>query len=208
MKKRYIQIDILRGIAILAMILTHTSYYFFSDKVAFFTWNWTQFAVPALIFCFSYIFYQKNINSPSISLSYFRKRIIRLLYPYYIFLIIFLALVFFITQKNFTTDYVIQSIFLTGGVSINWLVLLFIYMTIIFPFIAICFKRYRSIFIIYALLSIASTIIFTFYQLPRSCKIRIFFCIVLNFWIPGWNTVFQVFSKIAVSFGVLLVVIY
>ncbi len=170
MKKRYLEIDILRGIAIFSMILIHTSYYFLNNKAALITWNWGQFAVPVLIFCSSYIFFQKNKNAPVISLSYFKKRITRLLYPYFIFLIFFLTLVLLFTPEGFTTKYVVQSILLTGGVSINWLVLLFIHMTIIFPLILMCFKQYKPILIIYAILSIASSCLFMFHKSPISNK--------------------------------------
>ncbi len=170
MKKRYLEIDMLRGIAILAMILIHTSYYFLGNKAALFIWKWSQFAVPVFIFCSSYLFFQKNKNLTSVSFEYFKKRIIRLIYPYFIFLLFFLPLVFFINRETFTEKYVVQSILLTGGVSINWLVLLFIYMTIIFPLIAICFKKYKLVFIIYSILSIASSCFFIFYKSPFQNK--------------------------------------
>ncbi len=166
MKKRYLEIDILRGIAILAMILIHTSYYFLNNKAALFTWKWSQFAVPIFIFCSSFLFFQKNKDLTSISFGYFKKRIIRLAYPYFIFLSFFLPLVFLVNPETITRKYVTQNILLTGGVSINWLVLLFLYMTIIFPLIVICFKRYKPIFIIYSIISVASTCLLIFYKSP------------------------------------------
>lgn len=156
----------LRGIATLAMILIHTSYYFLGNPAALFTWKWSQFAVPVFIFCASYLFFQKNKNLTSISFGYFKKRIIRLIYPYIIFLMFFLPLVFLVNPETITGKYITQSILLTGGVSINWLVLLFIYMTIIFPLIAICFNKYKPLFLIYSILSIVSACFFMFYKSP------------------------------------------
>ncbi|HUQ85747.1 MAG TPA: acyltransferase [Candidatus Limnocylindrales bacterium] len=170
MKKRYLEIDMIRGIATLAMILIHTCYYFLSDKSALFIWKWGQFAVPAFIFCSSYLFFQKNKEAPSISFNYFKKRIVRLMYPYYIFLLFFLPTAFLTNPGNFTEKYIIQSILLTGGVSINWLVLLFIYLTIIFPLIAICYKRYKPLLIFYTIISVASSCLLIFYKSPIPSK--------------------------------------
>ncbi len=170
MKERYLEIDMLRGTATLAMILIHTSYYFLNNYAALFIWKWSQFAVPVFIFCSSYLFFQKNKDPSTISFEYLKKRIIRLITPYFIFLIFFLPLVFLVNPKTFTEKYVIESILLTGGVSINWLVLLFIYMTIIFPLIVICYKKHKLILITYSIISIASSCFLIFYKSPIPSK--------------------------------------
>lgn len=170
MKKRSLEIDMLRGIAIIAMILIHTCYYFLSDKTALFIWNWSQFAVPVFVFCSSYLFFQKTKDTPALSFAYFKKRITRLVYPYYIFLLFFIPVVFLLTPEKINAKYIVQSIFLIGGVDVNWLILLFVYITIILPIISIFYYKYRLLFIIYSLISVASSVSFIFYKLPVSYK--------------------------------------
>ncbi len=177
MKKRYLEIDMLRGIAILAMILIHTCYYFLSDKTALFIWNWSQFAVPVFIFCSAYLFFQKP---QPLSISYFKRRLIRLIKPYYIFLLFFIPIFFFINPQTPKIKYVLQSIFLVGGVNINWLVLLFVCLTIIFPLISSYFKSFKPLFLVYLLVSIISSALFVFYKFPLSYK--------YIFWLP-WSVI-------------------
>lgn len=177
MKKRFLEIDMLRGIAIIAMILIHTCYYFLNDKTALFIWNWSQFAVPVFIFCAAYLFFQKP---QSISLSYLKKRLIRLIKPYHIFLLFFIPILFFVSPEKINFKYILQSIFAVGGVDINWLVLLFIFMTIIFPLIGDGFKKYKPLFIAYSIFALISSITFVFLKFPFSYK--------FIFWLP-WSVI-------------------
>lgn len=167
MKKRYPEIDMLRGIAILAMILIHTCYYFLTNKTALFIWNWSQFAVPVFIFCSAYLFFQKP---RTLSIAYLKKRLIRLIKPYYIFLLFFIPIFFIINPGISKLKYIIQSAFLTGGVDINWLVLLFVYLTILFPLLNLSFNKNRLLFLIYSVLALSSSIFFIFFKFPFSYK--------------------------------------
>lgn len=177
MKNRFIEIDIIKGISIIAVILIHTSYYFISNPVAAVLWKWSQFSVPAFVFCSAYLYFKKP---KSISFRYLKSRIIRLVKPYYIFLLFFLPMLFIINPEKLNIKYVIQSIFIVGGVDINWLVLLFIYFMLIFPFILFFFKKYRLIFILYCLIATASSVLFLFYKFPFNYK--------YIFWIP-WSAI-------------------
>ncbi len=148
-------IDILRGIATIAMILIHTSYYFIGgDKLALFVWNWSQFAVPMFVFCAGYVFFIKDkINSLKDYIIYLKKRLPRLLFPYWIFMVCFFPIIWF-TSHSLNLNYIIQSIFVLGGIDIDWLVLLMIELAIIFPFIRYLQNRHTGLFKIYLLLNI------------------------------------------------------
>ena len=158
-------IDSLRGFAMIAMILIHTTAYHLGNPIAAFLWNYSQFAVQIFVFCSMYLFIKKNDFSTFTGkdlLTYYKKyipkRIFRLVLPYYIFLPFYLALQFLMNGKFPSVSYVAQSLTLTGGVDINWLVLLFLQITILSPlclFIAqkfVYIKRLIVVFIIFFLI--------------------------------------------------------
>lgn len=173
-------IDFLRGLAIIVMILIHTTSFFPSDKLATSIWNWSQFAVPVFVFCSGYLFFKKQFQHKQYILLYVKKRIPRFLIPYYIFLPFFLLAVFFLNSKLITGKYILQSIFIIGGVDINWLVLLFLYFTFLLPLIVLLYQRYKVGFWFFFLISAGSSIVFLFYHPPVSYK--------LIMWIP-WTTI-------------------
>jgi len=53
-------IDNLRGMAMLAMIVIHSISYFFSDKLSFLIWDYSQWAVPVFFFCSFYLFFKSS----------------------------------------------------------------------------------------------------------------------------------------------------
>lgn len=141
---RFAQIDILRGIAIIAMILIHVNYFYISDKIAFILWNYSQFAVPVFIFCSSYLFFVKKRED--FGFNYFKKRILRLMIPYWVFLVAFIPLVFLNETGKVSFSYVLNSIFAIGGVDISWLVLLFLFFSILFPVISYLLSKQKLLF--------------------------------------------------------------
>jgi peptidoglycan/LPS O-acetylase OafA/YrhL len=168
MKQRVAEIDYLRGIAMFGMILIHTSYYFLSDKIALFLWNWSQFAVPVFIFCSGFLFFKKS--AVSYDFNYFKKRFIRLLIPFYIFLPFFLVAVFFREPSKLSFNYVFSSILTIGGVDITWLVLLFLQFAILMPIIQVIFNKNKSTFFSILTISFISSIIFLNQHLNISYK--------------------------------------
>ena len=94
-KNRITHIDLLRGISIFFMIFLHTSVYYIQNSVVNVLFNVTDFVNVAFIFCSSYIYLEKNIsNTDLFKWEIIKHRLIRLLIPYYIFLVIY-----FITVK-------------------------------------------------------------------------------------------------------------
>jgi peptidoglycan/LPS O-acetylase OafA/YrhL len=163
-------IDALRGIAIIVMIMTHVTSFFTSDSIAMWIWNWSHFSVPIFIFCSAYLFFHKNLQKEVNGLSYFRKRFLRLVIPYYIFLFFFIPVLFFLKPNIVTINFILQSIFIIGGVDINWLVLLFIYFACILPFFVVLFQKQKILFWISFLIALFNSFLFLFYVPPISYK--------------------------------------
>lgn len=167
MKQRFSAIDDLRGFAMIAMILIHTNAYFWSDTISAVLRDWSQFAVPFFLFCSAYIYFKKNYiiagNTPAIC-TYIKKRFLRLLIPYYLFAIIFLCLVYWKEPAKVTWQYIFQSITLTGGIDINWLVLLFLYVTILMPIFDILQRQSKPLFHLYTLFALIASILFIYYR--------------------------------------------
>ncbi len=183
MTERNKLIDNLRGFSILIMILTHVTAFFPNDKLAFTIWNWSNFAVPIFIFCSTYLFLQKGSDKPVNYLTYLKKRFLRLLIPYYIFLFFFLILLLFINAKMVTFKYIWQSILVIGGVDINWLVLLFLCITTILPIFVWSLKKSKLFFWLYFVLSFGSSIGLLFFNFPMPYKFIM--------WLP-WSIVIYV----------------
>lgn len=179
-KIRYGEIDTLRGIAILAMIAIHVCYYYQQDRIASFLWDYLQFAVQVFVFCSTFLLIKKEQRYTLKSLAlYTKRRLFRLTIPYYIFLIFFVGAVWIFEPTHVTLSYVLQSIFLIGGVDINWLVLLFLQFSLLMPFLIEIRRVAHPIFFLYVGLSVGSTILFLFYKLPFDYK--------WIMWLP-WST--------------------
>ncbi len=175
------EIDTLRGISMLAMILIHTNAYFLSFPFVHFLWNSMQFAVPVFIFCSAYLFFQKQTSLTfSTSLNHIKKRVSRLLIPYYLLLPFWFLIIYFSEPQKMDKTYIFQNLFLTGGMDINWLVVLFLYFAFLMPFIGYLKERNDFVLLIFALASSGSSFFFLFHTFPYSYK--------LIMWLP-WSLV-------------------
>jgi probable poly-beta-1,6-N-acetyl-D-glucosamine export protein len=155
-------IDYLRGFAMLVMMLTHVTAYYPSNSIAFALWNWSHFAVPIFLFCSAYLFFQKSMKGLPTFFPYVKKRFLRLLVPYYLFLLFFLPTLYYLTPNNVTFKYIVDSFLLTGGVDINWLVLLFLLVTILVYGIVFFWQKARVLFWGFFGMSFLSVIILLF----------------------------------------------
>ncbi len=171
MKERNLSIDLLRGFSIFAMILIHTNAYFLHKKTAYLLWDLSQFAVPAFIFCSSYLFFQREFVFTTASLlTYAKKRVLRLIIPYYLFLIPLLLLTYFAEPGKITARSILEHITLTGGVDINWLILLFLTFTLIMPWLHHSWKKRSTLLPLFAVLSTSTTVLLLFVSFPFSYK--------------------------------------
>jgi peptidoglycan/LPS O-acetylase OafA/YrhL len=165
MHQRNQTLDFLRGLGIILMITTHAQAYYLKDKLASFLWDFSHFVVAIFIFVSAYLFFKKNSFKHN-WVTYIKKRIIRLLLPYYIFLLLMLATIAIFEPKNLSLTFIWQNLILDGGVDINWLTRLFIYFVFLNPFLLFLTTKRRWLKI-YTVFSLLSSIIFLFYY-PHS----------------------------------------
>lgn len=190
-KTRFGAIDFLRGVGILGVIATHV----FSDNLInplnTFIWNYLHFVITSFVFCSGYVMYiayKDKVDSLKKLPTWYKKRLIRLLPPYYIYLFAHVGLVFLFPlyfeglgiQKNW--QYIWQSIILTGGINENWLPLLFVELALLFPILLFLFKKCKPIFWGYIVVSCLITLFFTLSPFPYSLYRWVM-------WIP-WSLVF------------------
>lgn len=168
-KQRLHHLDVLRAIAILGVIVIHVLTYNLTNPFYIFTWNYLQFVVTLFVFCSAYIstqLYEEKLQQIGNIILWFRKRIIRLLVPFYLYLIAHYALFLLFPQyvsglglqKSFS--YAIDSVLLIGGTNLNWLPLLFLQSTLLFPFLLYALKR-KIILMLYFLFASIITLWFT-----------------------------------------------
>lgn len=166
--KRYFHIDFLRAAAIIGVIVVHTLQYNLKDSLTRFIWNYGHFIVPALIFCSGYVMekHQYSFDKLSNIFSWWKRRLIRLLLPFYLYLVIhFLLLIIFPAFFSGlglikSPAYILKSVLLIGGIDANWLPLLFIEMMLIFSVLKLIIKR-PFILGFYILLAVFTTVFYT-----------------------------------------------
>ncbi|MEO6508576.1 MAG: acyltransferase [Patescibacteria group bacterium] len=190
--QRVVELDILRGIGIFSVLLIHSTVLYTSNPIAFFLWDINQFAVQLLVFCASYIYFirEKTIETFSF-LQYFKKRILRLVQPYYIFLAAYFLVLFIFQKSIFSKPYfILQSTLITGGVDINWLVLLMLQFALLFPVLSFLKQKFKLGFYFLLAASIASAIWLLFHKIPVHFKVVM--------WLPWISVAF--YSLLFVKF--------
>lgn len=161
MKNRFQVIDDIRGISMIVMILIHTNAYLLSDRLAYITREISQFAVVAFLFCSTYLTLQRSYPSslPEFGM-YLIKRLKRLLVPYYVFVIAYAVFMSLFVGKTLSHSFLVHNVLLTGGIDFNWLVLLFVQFTFITPLLQFLYDKKRSLFHVYAVLALVSSVYF------------------------------------------------
>jgi fucose 4-O-acetylase-like acetyltransferase len=165
-KSRNNTIDMLRGIGIIVMIYLHTSAFFKFNPILNFTWDFGHFAVQTFVFCSAYVFFAVGKAPKSLTdfWQYLKKRIVRLIIPFYIFFAFYLIFLLLSNPDSITWSYFWKTITLIGGQGINWLVLLFVYVMIILPFIDFLFKKSKILFYLYGAIALVGSIFFIYHD--------------------------------------------
>lgn len=165
MKKRLPELDDIRGISIIVMILIHTNAYFLSNKWAYNLREISQFAVVAFLFCSTYLSLQRPLPLSLSELApYVFKRLKRLIIPFYVFFTIYILFMHFGVGKQFSQKYIFDSFLLVGGIDFNWLVLLFIELMVITPLLHYLFTKKKKLFFLYSVSALISSLIFLKYS--------------------------------------------
>ncbi|HUD20295.1 MAG TPA: acyltransferase [Patescibacteria group bacterium] len=171
-KERYIHIDILRAIAILGVMLTHSLAVFLGpDKINIF-WNYLHFVVVAFVGCSGYVtaFSYKRLGDMNL-LSWYGKRFIRLYIPYALYVVSFallgllLPVFFHYTGISYTGKFFLSSFLLTGGVDVGWLTLLFIQLALITPLLVGLLNNKRALILFLTAIGLF-TLVTAFFRIP------------------------------------------
>ncbi len=155
MRQRDHTIDLLRGLSILQVIYMHVTPYFGSLPMSAWVTNWGQAVVPILLYCSLSVFKPiTNLTFQSyLTVGY--KRIRRLLVPYYIFLIQYVVLTWALSKPMSAHD-LLLNLTVTGGISYNWLVLLFIILGCMIPWFQHAYENHRRMWIfVYVITALA-----------------------------------------------------
>lgn len=172
---RYFHIDFLRAVAILGMCAIHVYAYRQLSSLDTAIWNYLNFVVVGFVFCSGYVLFAKyaDVLRQKNIFGWYKKRILRLLLPFYVFLVIYSLLVWLFPALFHGFDlqlnpiFFVKSIFLMeGGLGLSWLPLLFIELMILFPFLAYFWKHKKKALYGYTAVALASAIFFTLYSFP------------------------------------------
>lgn len=188
-KKRFEHIDFLRSVAIVGVVAIHTLSYNLTNSINYQVWNYLNFVVVSFVFCSGYVLiaiYSDRLNSLSAIFSWYKKRLSHLLIPFYVYLLVHYML--WILFPNFfsglglqkNAEFIFRSLTLTGGANLNWLTLLFLELTLLFP-ILVYISKSKLWTVYYAIISITVTIIITVLRFPYEYYRGIM-------WLP-WSTI-------------------
>ena len=198
-RKRFDEVDLLRAFGIIGIILIHILTYNLGSPINNFLWNNLQFVVISFVFASGFVlahFYENAFTGISKTLAWYKKRFIRLLVPFYLYLtlhnILWLAFpdIFSGLGLSKSIDYFVKSALLFGGTNYNFLVVLFIELTLLFPIFTNFFKRKKILFL-YILFSGLVTLGFTAFGSPYSLY-------RFTMWVP-WSLVLIFAMYIAIK---------
>lgn len=171
---RFTHIDFLRAVSITGVIAIHVLYYNLTSKANLTTavWNYLHFVVAGFVLCSGYVLLRKtdSLETFTGTLGWYKKRLVRLIIPYYLYVIIHILLTYFFpnffsglgVKANF--NYFFQALFFSNSVSISWLPLLFIQLTILFPFLIYLLRK--KLLYIYLIFSFFITFLITVKPFP------------------------------------------
>lgn len=177
-KPRFDEIDFLKAIAIIIVMITHVLSYNLGNQITNIIWNYLHFVVPAFIFCSGFVTYQKYKNTSwtvSSSWQWFTKRIPRLVLPYYLVILLHYTLWYLVPHifsgngLTKSIDFVLRSTVFVG-VDYGWLPLLFIELMFVTPLYLNAFKK-RGTRLLSIGISLASALTLLFIHIPVDFRI-------------------------------------
>lgn len=175
MKERFFQIDFLRAVAIIAVVFIHVFSFNLTSPTHLLVWNYLHFIIVAFLFCSGFVLFAKYKDTTfsfATTLTFYKKRIIRIVVPFYIYLAASYLLTFFLPKFfsgmgiKFTWGYVLDSVILLDGMPLNWLPLLFVGMALLFPLLLRWNHKRKILFFLYILVGLLSLIGFSVWIFP------------------------------------------
>lgn len=126
-----LSISVIRLLAMLSIIACHFCQYYNNE----WAW-WLNVGVQVFFIISGYLYGNKSVSSPG---SWLKKRFVKILTPYYIFLILAIAGYIFVSPEMLSLTKIISSFFVVGtikGISHLWFVSYILFCYIITPYLA------------------------------------------------------------------------
>ena len=128
-KSRAFSIDILRAVSIIGVMVIHSLALFLGPTAINQTWNYLEFVVITFVFCSGYVTWLSFTRGNIHLVPWYKKRFVRLYVPYLLYAGVYIVL----HKSAMTTPFILSSVFLTGGVDVGWLALLFLQLALVTP---------------------------------------------------------------------------
>ena len=128
-KSRAYSIDILRAFSIIGVMVIHSLALFLGPSAVNQLWNYLEFVVITFVACSGYVTWLSFSNGHKSLLPWYGNRFVRLYIPYLLYAAVYLVL----HGMLFHTSFFVSSLFLTGGIDVGWLPLLFLQLALITP---------------------------------------------------------------------------
>jgi surface polysaccharide O-acyltransferase-like enzyme len=161
------------------MMLTHAALPYRLARGAFFIWDFSHFSVPIFVFCSLYLFFAKpHALDLKGYFLYLKKRLVRLIIPFYWYVAAFFLLSFTIGRVRPDIDH-LKYLLPWSGPEGSWLIILFFYMTVLAPLVLYVYRKSKFWTWVLFLVSAASTVYFLFVRPPNY---------LLLMWLP-WTSV-------------------
>jgi peptidoglycan/LPS O-acetylase OafA/YrhL len=193
MEHRIEAIDYLRGLAILLVIIIHiiaiqdiTSTDYTNSELLYNLRNLFQFCVITLVVCSGFSLYIANKDlklRPKELLVFYNKRLKRLLLPYWLFLLFFIAVHYLlrlatgVQLENISLKYLTESILFIGGISgLRFLIAAMVMLTLLFPFLKALYDRFNKL------------TLFTVLTLAYIATVAVFRYLPIDIWTAEWQS--------------------
>lgn len=139
-RKYFKEIDWLKAFGALLVVLIHVmARYRGNSDLNYLMWDLAHFGVGAFVFASGFL--QANaplkIKSWKDAWKWFKKRFVRIVVPYYLFAVVYMAAYAFMEGgksllAKLDFEYIYRTILLIGGVGNNWIPRLFFWFTIVY----------------------------------------------------------------------------
>jgi peptidoglycan/LPS O-acetylase OafA/YrhL len=171
-RKRYFEIDFLKAVSALAVILIHVSGTYKSTASYINTiWVWSHFAVGSFVVASGFLLARHNdtLTKWSDLWVWFKKRFVRLVGPYLVYVTIHASLIILVPsifdriEIEPSVTFTFNTIFLHSGFGQNWIPRLFILLSVSYMIIQLVRSKLKlssNFYVVVFLLSVGLSAIF------------------------------------------------
>lgn len=171
--QRYFAIDVLKAFSALTVILIHVTSNYTSEPYVQQIWIWSHFAVGVFVFASGFLLakYDEKFDSFRKFRPWLKKRAVRLVLPYYTYVLIHVLLIILIPSVfNRITiiwepKFWIDTVLLNGGFGQNWIPRIFVFLSLLYLCIQgvrMLTRRSDTIYVQTLLISLGISLFFLF----------------------------------------------